>query len=100
MRPMKTARSVLIALAGRSRLGALELSFPILAVLSFKKLAPLVDGFKELASTVAKVGLSTPLSSMTLRRRRDLGLPEVRFSAEEARRLLEAAGVLKPTRQE
>jgi len=67
----------------------------MLAVLSFKKLAPLMDGFKSLAAAVAKTGLSTPLSSIALKRRRDLGLPELRFSAEEARKLLEAVGVLR-----
>ncbi|MCX8205253.1 MAG: hypothetical protein N3H31_06355 [Candidatus Nezhaarchaeota archaeon] len=92
---MTSKRLALLAMVSRQRLGQLWLSFPQLAVLSFRKLALLADHFKSLVATIAKTGLSVPLSSMTLKRRRDLGLPELTFSAEEARRLLERLKVMR-----
>jgi len=90
---LSASRLAFLALAKRRRAGV-DISFPMLAIMRFKKLAPLMDGYRSLAASVAKTGLSTPLSSMTLKRRRELGLPELKFQAEEARKILEALGLL------
>lgn len=90
---MAASRLAFLALAKQHRAGV-DISFPMLAILRFKKLAPLMEGYKSLAASVAKTGLSTPVSSMTLRRRRELRLPELRFEAGEARKILEALGLV------
>ncbi|RLF15239.1 MAG: hypothetical protein DRJ97_04480 [Thermoprotei archaeon] len=76
-------------------LSGLGLSFPLIAVLRVKKLAPLIDGFKAVAASIVKSGLSAPVTSMALKRRRDLKLPEVRFSPEEAAKIYREVGLSK-----
>lgn len=92
---MTSRRLAFLSLFRGRRPGQLWISFPMLAVLGIRKLAPLVDYYKSIVSSIAKTGLSVPLSPMVLRRRRDLGLGEVGFNAEEARRIVEALGTAR-----
>ncbi|MEM4699716.1 MAG: hypothetical protein QXT74_02040 [Candidatus Nezhaarchaeales archaeon] len=87
---MASRRSTSPPVVKGGRLRQLWLSFPMLIVPSLRKLAQLADHYRSLLSAIARAGLSVPLSSAVLRRRRDLGLPEVAFGAEEARELVEA----------
>jgi len=93
---MRIHRSTFMSYARRPwELTGIGLSFPMVAVLRFKKLAPLIDGFKAVAASIAKGGLSAPVTSMALKRRRDLNLPELKFSSEEAVKIYQKLGFLK-----
>lgn len=92
---MTSRRSALLLAIREGRLRQLWLSFPMLIVPDLRKMIQLADHYRSLVSAVAKTGLSVPLSSAVLKRRRDLGLPELSFSAEEARGLVEALSALR-----
>lgn len=76
-------------------LKGLELAFPKLIVFKIIWFRKLIEEFKVRATSIANTGLSAPLSSMTLKRRRDLKLPEVKFAPEEVAKIYEALEILE-----